>query len=216
MYIEIDEIFNNLEINFSNNEEKEIFIKLGKTLKAYNEIKINKYNLQGFLDEKKKKYLCKIISFYSKESIKNYNQTIEKLLDIKDDYYYKLLSFKINEPYSKKELKNIIDNIPFRFFNIYVSFFPSTEIFKSNIELEKDKKKTEEDIEFLFKDEPQSQTSFDSIDLIKSLNYNNLYVKGEKNKNYNLSAKDKIEEFFSIYDAKTMNRIYIVFLLNRI
>ncbi len=119
MYIEIDEIFNNLEINFSNNEEKEIFIKLGKTLKAYNEIKINKYNLQGFLDEKKKKYLCKIISFYSKESIKNYNQTIEKLLDIKDDYYYKLLSFKINEPYSKKELKNIIDNIPFRFFNIY-------------------------------------------------------------------------------------------------
>ena len=99
------------------------------------------------------------------------------------------------------------------FFNIYVSFFPSTEIFKSNIELEKDKKKTEEDIEFLFKDEPQSQTSFDSIDLIKSLNYNNLYVKGEKNKNYNLSAKDKIEEFFSIYDTKTMNKIYNCFSL---
>ena len=99
------------------------------------------------------------------------------------------------------------------FFNIYVSFFPSTEIFKSNIELEKDKKKTEEDIEFLLKDEPQSQTSLDSIDLIQSLNFNDLYVKGDKNKNYNLSAKDKIEEFLSIYDAKTMNRIYNCFSL---
>ena len=119
MYIEIDEICNNLNIKFANNEEKEIYIKLGKTLKVYNEIKINKYNLQTFLEEKKKKYLCKIISFYSNNNIKNYNQTFEKLLDIKDDYYYKLLSFKINESYSKKDLKNIIDNVPFRFFNVY-------------------------------------------------------------------------------------------------
>ncbi len=55
IYFEIDEIFNNLNKNFPNNEEKEIFIKLGKTLKAYNEIKINKYNIQGIFRRKDKK-----------------------------------------------------------------------------------------------------------------------------------------------------------------
>ena len=60
--------------------------------------------------KKRKKYLCNIISFYSKENIINYNQTIEKILDINDDYFFKLLSFKINETYSKKDLKNIIEN----------------------------------------------------------------------------------------------------------
>ena len=36
-------------------------------------------------------------------------------------------------------------------------------------------------------------------------------VKAKKIKNYNLSAKDKIEEYFSNYDAKPMNRIYNCF-----
>ena len=64
---ELNLMCDHFETNF-NNEEFEAFKKLGRTFKAYNEIHMiqNNTELKGYLDEKKKKYLFKMISFYEK------------------------------------------------------------------------------------------------------------------------------------------------------
>ena len=103
--------------------------------------------------------------------------------------------------------------IIYLFLNIYVSIFPSTEIFKSNIEIEKEKKKTEEDIQYLLQENFEGNNKLGNLDLIQTYNYNNIYGKKENKKQFGLSAKDKIDEFFSIYDAKIISEIYNCFSL---
>ena len=121
----VKEIKNLFQLEISNMEKEKqiIFEKLGKTLKVYNEIKnINDENkLNDYLKEKKKKYLYKLILFYSKDNKYDYTSkslSNDEIMNIDDKYYQKLLSFKIDEEYSKGELNKIIENVPFRFFDI--------------------------------------------------------------------------------------------------
>lgn len=119
---ELDYICDNFQTNF-NKEELNVFKKLGKTFKVYNEINLieNKSEINSYLEEKKKKYLYKIISFYKNESKKGkYNSQLseEEIMDISNDFYVKFLLFKINYKYSKSEIMKIVDYIPFRIFNI--------------------------------------------------------------------------------------------------
>ena len=116
---EIKDICPKFFTNFEK-EEARIFNLLGGTMKAYNEIKhykIKYESLNDFLAEKKKKIIFKMFCFY--ENIKE-----------KKNYYYenyeidfnkhigRILSFVPNEEYTKTKLKEIIKNIPFRFFDV--------------------------------------------------------------------------------------------------
>ena len=117
---ELNSVCGNFETNF-NDEQFEAFEKLGKTFKAFNEIQMirNDSELRGYIDEKKKKYLFKMISFYKKDKIKyNPNLSEEEILNISESEYLKFLSFKINYNYNKNEFMEIIDFIPFKLFDI--------------------------------------------------------------------------------------------------
>ena len=116
---DMDDVIKNNETNIN---KIEAFIKLGKTFKVYNELQtMNIYDIKNYLQEKKEKYLYKIISFYTGNEYNNKNNKIENIMNIDEKYYQKLLSFKINKNYTKKELINIINNIPFRFFDILMN-----------------------------------------------------------------------------------------------
>ena len=120
---EIQTICESFKTNFDKNEY-EAFSMLGKTFKAFNEISIiSKYksNLKKYINGKKKKYLFKLLSFYSKDKKKlkfDPNLSEEEIMDMSEDNYTKFLSFKLNHEYSESELKKIIENIPFKYFNI--------------------------------------------------------------------------------------------------
>ena len=118
---EIESVCGHFETNF-NDEEFNVFKKLGRTFKAFNEIQMihDKTELKGYINEKEKKYLFKMISFYENNKRKyNPNLSKEEILLVPDTVYEKFLSFKINYKYSKKEMVEIIDFIPFKLF--YVS-----------------------------------------------------------------------------------------------
>ena len=118
---EIESVCGHFETNF-NDEEFNVFKKLGGTFKAFNEIQMihDKTELKGYINEKEKKYLFKMISFYENNKRKyNPNLSKEEILHVPDNVYEKFLSFKINYKYSKKEMVEIIDFIPFKLF--YVS-----------------------------------------------------------------------------------------------
>ena len=118
---EIESVCGHFETNF-NDEEFNVFKKLGGTFKAFNEIQMihDKTELKGYINEKEKKYLFKMISFYENNKRKyNPNLSKEEILNVSEDVYAKFLSFKINYKYSKNEMIKIIDFIPFKLF--YVS-----------------------------------------------------------------------------------------------
>ena len=105
-----------------NKKEKEIFQLLGKTLKYYYKIKNLKnstnISLDNFLNEKKEKIKFKILCFYKNVDEKKslyYDKNFEININ---NYIGKILSFIPNEEYTKNELMKIIDNVPFRYFNI--------------------------------------------------------------------------------------------------
>ena len=121
---ELDKLCDNIEVNF-NEDELNIFNKLGKTFKAFNEIHFCSNNLEklkNYLKEIKKKYLFKIISFYrkDKENKEKYNPNLseEEIMDISEEQYKELLSFQINYEYTRDDMMNKINNIPFTFFNV--------------------------------------------------------------------------------------------------
>ena len=117
---ELNTVCGHFETNFKN-EEFEAFRKLGKTFKAFNEIRMiqNKTELKSYMDKKKKKYLFKMISFYEKNK-REYNPNLseEEILNVPETIYANFLSFKINYNYSKNEMMEIIDFIPFKLFSI--------------------------------------------------------------------------------------------------
>ena len=121
---ELDKLCDNIEVNF-NEDELNIFNKLGKTFKAFNEIQFCSNNLEklkNYLKEIKKKYLFKIISFYckDKENKEKYNPNLseEEIMDISEEQYKELLSFQINYEYTRDDMMNKINNIPFTFFDV--------------------------------------------------------------------------------------------------
>ena len=118
---EIENICSNFYQDF-NKKEKEIFQLFGETMKYYYKIKNRKnstaISLDNFLNEKKEKIKFKILCFYKKVEEKKalyYNKIFEININ---DYIGKILSFNPNEEYTKDKLMDIIDNVPFRFFNI--------------------------------------------------------------------------------------------------
>ena len=119
---ELEEVCKDFKTNL-NQKELEIFNKLGKTFKAYNELQLieGKDELDSYIKEKKKKYLLKLVSFYKGENNKekyNLNMSEEEILNSFDNIYDKFLSFKTDYIYSKLEIMKVIKNIPFKLFNV--------------------------------------------------------------------------------------------------
>ena len=119
-YIELDNICDNKEISISLNlEQIEIWIKLGYSLKSLMEIK-NSKDLQIYLENKRINLTYKIISFFTSEKeIDNYyNKNKNEIIKIPIETVNKILSFSTRHTYKKNDILKIIDNIPFRYFNI--------------------------------------------------------------------------------------------------
>ena len=119
-YIELDNICDIKEISRSLNfHQIEIWKKLGYTMKSLMELK-NTQDLDAYLKEKKIKITYKIISFYSSEKEINnfYNKKKDEIKTLPSELVYKMLSFSTDYNYEREDILNIIDNIPFRYFNI--------------------------------------------------------------------------------------------------
>ena len=119
---ELSTLCNTFDTNF-NLYQLNAFDKLGRTFKAYNEILLisNEAEINEYIKEKRKKYLYNMISFYDRSLKKekfNTKLTEEEIMNISEDNYIKFLSFKINYNYSEDEIRSIIENIPFKYFNI--------------------------------------------------------------------------------------------------
>ena len=90
-----------------NNKQKEVFNLLGKTMKAYFEIRYHKASIDSidkYIIEKKEKLKFKILCFYKKVEEKKelyYDNNFE--IDI-NNHIGDILSFSPNEEYTKKEL----------------------------------------------------------------------------------------------------------------
>ena len=122
-FTEITNICSEFNTNFDN-KEFEIYNQLGKTMKAYNEInqiknKRSTYlSLDEYYQKKTEKLKFKLFYFYKDPNLrKDLFYGDNKKIDF-CECMGKILSFMPNEIYSKEELKNIIDKIPFRLFNI--------------------------------------------------------------------------------------------------
>ena len=132
---ELKSICENFDTNF-NSKELDVFKKLGKTFKVYNEIKTIK-NIDGideYIKEKKKKYLYKIVYFYlnkDNKKITKYdkNLTEENIMGLFGENFTKFLSFRIDYNYKKSEINKIIEFIPFRFFDIIEEIVKKEQIY---------------------------------------------------------------------------------------
>ena len=119
-YIELNNICDVKEISKSLNfHQIEIWKKLGNTMKSLMELK-NSQDLDAYLKQKKIKITYKIISFYSSEKEINnyYNKKKDELKTLPSELVNKILSFSTEYNYERNDILNIIDNIPFRYFNI--------------------------------------------------------------------------------------------------
>ena len=120
-YNEIKEICNIYKSDLNiNSEKKEALEKLGGTFKVLNELKKEK-DINNYLKTKKFRYSQKILLFYMEkdDKIENYIDSHTKTVkEIPEIIIGKILSFKIDYEYNKEDLSLIIDNIPFRFFDI--------------------------------------------------------------------------------------------------
>lgn len=117
-YEEIEKICDINSINWNNDKEL-VFNKLGRTFKAWIEIKYAN-NINEYFDFKKYKLTKKLILFYLKsdDKIENYfNDNEKKFIKIPNYIIGNILSFQTDFNYDKKSLINILDNIPFRYFN---------------------------------------------------------------------------------------------------
>ena len=97
----------------------EIWKMLGYTMKSLMELK-NSPDPEEYLKQKKIKTTFKIISFYSSEKeIDNYyNKKKDELNSLPSELVNRILSFSTEYNYERNEILDIIDNIPFRYFNI--------------------------------------------------------------------------------------------------
>ena len=118
-YNEIKEICEIKDINLDS-EQQEALNMLGNSFKVLNEIK-NAPSIEIYLKKKKFKYSKKIILFYlsDKSKINEYIDTKNQIIKrIPFDIIGKIISFKTNYIYDKRNIINIADSIPFRFYNV--------------------------------------------------------------------------------------------------
>ena len=119
-YIELNNICDIKEISKSLDFHMiEIWKRLGYTMKSLMELK-NSPDIEEYLKQKKIKTTFKIISFYSseKEVDNYYNKEKDEINSLPSELVNRILSFSTEYNYERNEILNIIDNIPFRFFNI--------------------------------------------------------------------------------------------------
>ena len=103
-------------------DEKNALDKLGGTFKAYIEIK-NSNNIKEYLKIKRYKFTKKLISFYLTPGSafeKYFNDKKKQIIQIPYEIIGKITSFKTDFLYNKNSLIEIIDYVPFRFFDIEV------------------------------------------------------------------------------------------------
>jgi len=101
-------------------DKKLAFNKLGKTFKAMIELQYTN-NTEQYLELKEFKLTKKIIAFYLKsdDKITNYcNDKERKIIQIPNYIIGNIISFKTDFNYDKKSLNDIINNVPFRYFDI--------------------------------------------------------------------------------------------------
>ena len=109
IFVEIEDICTDFFTGF-NQKESDIFILLGKTMKAYNEIIQIKYknvdqSLDDYFKEKRKRIKFKFFCFY--EGAKNRKDLFyrdDKVINF-SDHMKKILSFVPNQEYSDFEIK---------------------------------------------------------------------------------------------------------------
>ena len=119
-YIELNNICDIKEISKSLDFlQIEIWEKFGYTMKSLMELK-NSLNLQIYLQTKKIKLTTKLISFFAheKEVDDYYNKYNGELYKIPLDVVNKILSFSTVLSYEREDILKVIDNIPFKYFNI--------------------------------------------------------------------------------------------------
>ena len=119
-YIELNNLCDNKEISSTlKYEQIQIWKKLGYSLKALMEIK-NFSNIQVYLKNKKINLTYKIISFFFSETEINkyYNKKKDEIIKIPLSIVGKILSFSTEYSYKREEILEIINNIPFRYFDI--------------------------------------------------------------------------------------------------
>ena len=77
-------------------------------------------DLKNYLKDKKIKLTYKVISFFAseKEIESYYNKNKDEITKIPLNIANKILSFSTENNYKREEILNIIENIPFRYFNI--------------------------------------------------------------------------------------------------
>ena len=118
-YSEIMELCE-IKDNSLNSEQQEAWNMLGNSFKALNEIK-NAPNIEIYLKKKKFKYSKKIILFYlsDKSKINEYIDSTNQIIKrIPFDIIGKIISFKTNYIYDKRDIICIADYIPFRFYDV--------------------------------------------------------------------------------------------------
>ena len=119
-YIELNNLCDIKEISKTlNYEQIQIWKKLGYSLKVLMELK-NSSDLQVYLKNKKINLTYKIISFFFSETEVNkyYNKKKDEIIKIPLTIVSKILSFSTEYSYKREEISEILDNIPFRYFNI--------------------------------------------------------------------------------------------------
>ena len=122
-YVEIKKICSDFNTNF-NLSKREAFELLGKTMKAYNELNQIEDNdesdlkITEYLEEKRKKILFKFYWFYKDPTERKKLYYGDNTIIDFSEHMGKILSFIPNKEYSRDNIIKIIDNIPFRFFDI--------------------------------------------------------------------------------------------------
>ena len=119
---EVDEVLSNFNDELDE-KEREIYFSLGKSIKVYNQIcliknKLIPQTLDEYFEEKKSKIKFKIYRFYLDfQERKNYYY--EKGIEL--DFTLcmgRILNFLPDKKYTKDNLKEIIRDVPFRFFDV--------------------------------------------------------------------------------------------------
>ena len=195
-YIELNNICDTKEISKTLNfEQFDIWEKLGKTMKSLMEIK-SSLDLTKYLKDKKIKLTYKLISFFAseKEIESYYNKNKDEIAKIPLSIVNKILSFSTENKYKRDEILTIIENIPFRYFNII----------KNN--------KDEYKIDFGF---PLIKEIMSYLYKFIMLKYNyNILKNNVKNKGSGLATIFEMKVIFRLLPNKNNNDIFYNFIIN--
>ena len=100
-----------IHLAFEKSKYENYFQKLGKNIKIYNELSIiEESKLEDYYNMKKE--------YYRKKLLKYFNENKNDDEELQYNGMKKMLSFSVDVKYNKEELENIIQNIPFKYYQI--------------------------------------------------------------------------------------------------